>query len=147
MGVEDVGRARQFVERLGGEAEGGDAHAEGGAEAAQAVGQGLVLDGRGVDQLAALRPHRDRQRLEEILAVGLQGWLDAQARGMQAERRHAEALLEREHGFIERHFLVGRAAGFPIDQHQLGVFPQVADGRVLAKAWRKGEGKRPLISK
>ncbi|MFU8832736.1 MAG: hypothetical protein ACNA7J_11365, partial [Wenzhouxiangella sp.] len=41
------------------------------------------------------------------------GWLDAQARCVQAEWRDAEALFESEHRFIERHLLVGRAAGFP----------------------------------
>lgn len=141
VSVEDVCGAREVVEGFGGEAEGGDADAEVCAEAAEAIGEGFVLDGCGVDEFAALGPEGDGEGLEEVLAVGVEGGLDAEASAVEAEWGDAEALFEGEHRFVEGHFLIGRAAGFPVDEHEFWEFPEVGDGSVFGEGLAEGEGE------
>ena len=60
---------------------------------------------------------------------------------MQAKRSNAQPLFECQHRLIQRHLLISRRSGFPVHQHQLGIFPKIADRRVLPESFAKGKWK------
>ena len=123
MRIENIGRARKFVQGLGREPERSHPHTECRTETSQTVGECLVFNRRCVNQFSALRPDRHGKGLVKILAVGLQRRLNPKSCRVQTKWRDSHALLERQHGLVERHFLVGRTSSFPIDQNQLGILP------------------------
>ena len=126
----------------GGEAEGGDADAEGGAQAAQAVGQRLVLDRRGIDQFAALRPHARRRgsgrnpRGRCAATAGCAGARHAGGTAAMPSRCLSASIVSSSD--------ISSSGEPPVSQStstSSGIFPEVADRRVLGEGLAEGEGE------
>ena len=100
---------------------------------ADGVGEGFVLNGPGVEDFSTVSPGRDAESLEVFLPEQFVIWENPESDGADPVGGESEAAFEGEGVVVEGDPVVGGFTGFPIDDDHVGVFPEVADGAVLAE--------------
>lgn len=144
LGGEDVLRSGKVVQHFGRQAEGGDSNAVFVAEVTEGVGEGLVFNRAGVEEFSTVGPGGDTEILEEFLAEEFVVREDPQGDGTEPVGRESEAPFEGKSVVVEGESIVGRFTRFPVDDRHVRIFPEVADGAVLAENVAKGEGKAAI---